>query len=82
MCFQNLKVNYGKQNHRELSLKKKLSDLLFPDGITVEGFAPCGLFYTSIQQMTFFFPLWTARHSLWFASGARVKKLESDGNGS
>lgn len=33
------------------------TDLLFPNSITVEGFAPCGLFYTPIQQMTFFFPL-------------------------
>lgn len=33
------------------------TDLLFPDSITVEGFAPCGLFYTPIELMTFFFPL-------------------------
>lgn len=51
------------------------TDLLFPNSVTVEGFAPCGLFYTPIHQMTLFFPLCIARHSRTFPSAADVEKL-------
>ncbi|KAF0036175.1 hypothetical protein F2P81_011487 [Scophthalmus maximus] len=46
--------------------------------ITVEGFAPCGLFHSPVQQRTLFFPPRAARHSLPFPSAAGVEKLDSN----
>lgn len=58
-------------------MKGQVTDLLLPHSITVERFAPCGLFYSPIQQMTFFFPLWAARHSLRFLLATDVEKIQN-----
>lgn len=58
-------------------LRRQRTDLVFPDSITVDGFAPCGLFYTPIQLMTFFFPLWIVWHSLQFSRDTDDKNLQS-----